>query len=372
MADESAKKAEHISHRWKPYIFVIAVFIQAMLPILIAALFGVYAVDVLIVLFVIHACIAGVLLYSQYQAHCQEQAFQEYVPLNLAKAKHHFVFECIQKLSQAIGLHAPSLMIKKTNKALPELLAESSMLPNYTIIINEDLLAVHGKGLDDEQLKLILAHEVGHLVYKDQLRHWLLNGLQCLFIIQSATIIISSLFLINVLSSFLLTGLLFLIGGTQLGLIRKHARFCELEADRFAATLCNNPSKMLQIFDELPMLYHYWGMLYLEDSFEQPRLYSDYQIAPLLEKLHYYKTSLRLSPDSNKIKEIVLQLNSCCPVSFNNEPGESAILKRNFYQRCIGFFNTYPSREQRMAKLAIMCKQTNTSPLSKSGKYSQI
>ncbi|MCS5708154.1 M48 family metalloprotease [Candidatus Berkiella cookevillensis] len=365
-------KKQSISHRWKPYIFVVAVFIQVMLPTLIAALFGVYAVGVLILLSVIHACIAGWLLYSQYQVHCQEQALQEYFPLNLENAKHRLVFEFIRNLSDAIGLQTPTLVIKKTNKMLPELLAESAMLPNYTIIINEDLLTVHGKGLDDEQLKLILAHEVGHLVYKDQLRQWLLNGLQCLFIIQSVTMIVSSLFLLNALSFFFLTGLLLFIGGIQLGLIRKHARFCELEADRFAATLCNNPSKMLQIFDELPMLYHYWGMLYLEDSFEQPRLYSDYQIAPLLEKLHYYKTSLRLSPDSTKIKEIVLQLNSCCPVSFNNESCESTILKRNFYQRCMGFFNAYPSRAQRMVNLADMCKQTNTLPLSKSGKYSQI
>lgn len=368
-----ALERQMTSHQWKKYGFLGVISIQAVAPILIAGLLGVYTLTNLVLLCAIHSCLAGWLLYGQYRIHCQEQALQAYVPLNLHKAKHQFVFEFIQSLSRAMGLQeAPKLVIKKRTKDLPELLAESTMLPNYTIIINEDLLTIHGKGLDDEQLKLILAHEFGHLVYKDQLRQWLLNGLQCLFIMQCLTIIVPSLFLLSSIPFLFLTGLLVLTGFTQLAMLRKHARFCELEADRFAATVCDNPCKMLQIFDELPKLYHYWGMLYLEDGFEQPRLYSNFQIAPLLEKLHHYKTSLHLAPDSSKIREIVSQLNSCYPLNTIQKLPSNMTSKSNFYYKCAGIFNAYPSREQRMMSLIGMCKQTDNDRLLKSGKYGQI
>lgn len=267
------------------------------------------------------------------------------------KVLHHSVLnEVLKELEQQYPNIKFDIKIQDRKGNVPCIMAQSQAYPIYTIIIYHDVLRLIGKGLEKEELKLMLTHEIGHLKHQDHKTIWWLKSLQILMGLQMITAC-GLAFSLGVMSAFLLTGVFIGVGVVQHVVIQTFKRQCEFAADRFAAPTKHKATKLQDLLQKIPKLYHYWGLCLIRHSNNKPMLYSSFDIAPLLERLHYLVNKQDNSEtEKATIRQTKAQLAQYFPFNRENHiPSKSMVHQWQSY--FLSWFDDYPTDVERVRVL---------------------
>jgi len=267
-----------------------------------------------------------------------------YKKLSTENNKHQEIKSIIQQLSLSSDVNIPNILIKKRLGDLPQIGIECVSHPSYTIIISEDLINRYKEGISEVQISLLISHELGHFFHRDHFwAEWILMS-QGIYFIQSLIALGGAL---SFSATFVLAFMLMLgIGFVFQNLLSKmYSRFCEYTADSFAVRLCQNSNEMMHLFEHIARAYQYWGIAIRQNNFSEYKLYSDFQIAPLLE-LQYYLTSRPTLDEQQREMLFSLKKNLLQYYPFNI-PQTS----QSYTQYVLTWFNSYPTSEERRNKL---------------------
>jgi Zn-dependent protease with chaperone function len=253
---------------------------------------------------------------------------------------HCEIKDVVDVLSQLSHIKLPNIYIKNRQGDLPQIGIECVTHPDYTIIISEDLVSRYKQGISRTQLSLLISHELGHFFYRDHL--W-----AAFIILGQSTYALQSVMAIGLTLVFAPAYILIMIGSLTFGfglqslLSRLHSRFCEYTADGFAAELCQSPDEMKCLFENIAREYQHWGMAMHQNNFAEYKLYSDYQLAPLLE-WHHYLASKKDLDEKQRQDLFVLKQNLLHYYPFNINQD-----KPDITQYLLTWLNSYPTSKER-------------------------
>tara|TARA_R110002110_G_scaffold121431_2_gene297267 strand:+ start:102288 stop:103292 length:1005 start_codon:yes stop_codon:yes gene_type:complete len=253
---------------------------------------------------------------------------------------HREIKEIVDTLSELSAVNLPNIYIKKRQDDLPQIGIECVTHPDYTIILSEDLVVRYKQGISKIQLSLLISHELGHFFYRDHF--W-----AAFIILGQSTYVLQSVLAIGLTLTFAPAHMLVTIGSLALGfglqslLSKMHSRFCEYTADIFAADLCQSPNEMKHLFEHIAREYQYWGMAMHQNHFAEYKLYSDFQLAPLLEWHHHL--SLKQDLDDKQRNELLgLRQNLLHYYPFNINP-----VRQDMTEYLLTWLNSYPTSKER-------------------------
>lgn len=327
------------------YFAIAMVCVLSILPMSASIICG--TISILNGIFLYTVCTTGILGILRKSLTNSELDFNNkkyFNKLSIENKVHQEIKEIIRTLSLSAHVNLPNIYIKKRQGNLPQIAIECVTHPNYTIIISEDLINRYKQGISKAQLSLLISHELGHFFHRD---HFWAGGImlaQGTYLIQSIVTLVCVLTLPPIVALTIVLGLS--IGfGLQSLFSKIHSRFCEYTADSFAVILYQDSAEMKCLFEHIAQAYQYWGMAMHQNHFAEYKLYSDFQVAPLLEWKHYL--TLQPTLDEKQTETLFsLKKNLLQYYPFNIKQDTL-----NYAQYLLTWFNSYPTSEERKIRL---------------------